>query len=429
MKMPRDPGAGPARAAAVALKNSQENKDSHHRPKQTGERFRLLVEAVRDYAIFMLDPDGRVSSWNIGAERIKGYSAAEIIGCHFSRFYTEEDIASGKPARELETAAREGSLEDEGWRLRKDGSRFWANVAITALRDDGGRLVGFAKVTRDSTEKRAVHEALQRANRELEMEILERRDAEIRLQESERSLRHLSRHLLRSQDDERKRIGRELHDSVGQYLAMLKMNLDLLKSAAGEPLFPQISECSNLAEECVKEVRTISYLLYPPMLEEMGLGSAIPWYVDGFAQRSGIKTTFEISPDLGRLPRDVELAVFRVLQESLTNVHRHSGSPTVHVRVAVNEGVVNVEVRDKGKGIPPELLKESSQDSMAVLGVGLRGMTERTRQLGGNLEVCSGTEGTTVRASIPCQSDSAPRGFADPAAGASVEMYRTQGSQ
>ena len=127
---------------------------------QSEERFRLLVEGVKDYAIFMLDPGGRVASWNAGAESIKGYRADEIVGQHFSRFYPQEDVESGKPDQELKTAASEGYLEDEGWRLRKDGSRFWANVVITAIRDKNGELLGFSKVTRDFTERRKAEEAL-----------------------------------------------------------------------------------------------------------------------------------------------------------------------------------------------------------------------------------------------------------------------------
>jgi PAS domain S-box-containing protein len=125
----------------------------------TEERFRLLVDSVRDYAIFMLDPSGRIVSWNTGAERIKGYAAAEIIGEHFSKFYPKEDVDSGKCEMELEMAARDGRFEDEGWRIRKDGTPFWANVVITALRDGSGSLVGFAKVTRDLTERREAEEA------------------------------------------------------------------------------------------------------------------------------------------------------------------------------------------------------------------------------------------------------------------------------
>jgi PAS domain S-box-containing protein len=370
------------------------------------ERFHLVVEDVQDYAIFLLDGEGRVSSWNEGAERIKGYQASEIIGKHFSRFYPDEDIRAGKPDWELEIAAKNGRLEDEGWRVRKDGSRFWANVVITALKDDADRLLGFTKVTRDVTERMRAQEALRKANEELGREVIERKNAERKLQESEESLRRLSRHLLQAQDEERRRIGRELHDSVGQCLAVLKMNLDALKSSVGsreDENARNLRECVGLAEDCIKEVRTISYLLYPPMLEEMGLRLAIPWYLEGFTQRSGVQTTFTISPDFTRLPRDVELAVFRILQESLTNVHRHSGSATAHVRVRMCNGAVSLEVQDEGKGIAAGTLERSREDGIGRLGVGLRGMSERTRQLGGSLEVSSTEQGATVRALIPCE--------------------------
>ena len=368
--------------------------------RRSEQRFQLFVEAVRDYAIFMLDPEGHVATWNRGAERIKGYKASDIIGSHFSRFYPEEDLRAGKPQWELKVAAKEGRFEDEGWRVRKDGSRFWANVIITAVHDETGKLIGFGKVTRDSTERMQAQRALQR-------EIAEKQQAEMRLRESEKSLRDLSLHLLRTQDEERRRIGRDLHDSLGQSLAVLKMKLDSLVSVVGkrtdDEAADDVAQCIRLTEDSIKELRTVSYLLYPPMLEEMGLKSAIPWYLDGFSARSGIKTTLEVASDFTRLPRGAELALFRVFQESLTNVHRHSGSPTAEVRLFLKGGMGVLEVRDRGKGLPPGLLEESSQDWMGQLGVGLRGMNERMRQLGGTLELTSTKEGTTVRAMVPAQ--------------------------
>lgn len=367
------------------------------------ERFRFLVESLSDCAVLMLDPEGRVSTWNIGAKRIKGYTASEILGKHFSCFYPEEALRSGLPERHLKLAANQGRLEYEGWRVRKDGSRFWANVLIAVIRDDEGKLLGFAKVTRDFTERMRVQEALRQANRELEKEVAERTAAQQKLGDSEKSLRQLSLHLLRTQDEERRRIGRDLHDSLGQYLAVLKINLDSLASLTGskdEQTSQTVSQCLRLVEESIKDVRTISYLMYPPLLEEMGLKSAVPWYLDGFAKRSGINTTFEVSADFVRLPRDVELAMFRVLQESLTNVHRHSESPTADVRLLMKEGMAVLEVSDQGKGISPETLEEGSQDWIGSTGVGLRGMSERIRQLGGKLEVSSTPQGTTVTARV-----------------------------
>lgn len=344
---------------------------------ERAEQFRVLVDAVQDYAIFMLDPQGHIASWNSGAQRIKGYTADEIIGSHFSRFYTEGDRRNHKPERLLELAAQLGRIEQEGWRVRKDGSRFWANVTLTAIRDADGNLMGFGKVTRDFTERRKMEE---------------------RLQESERSLRELSLHLLRSQDEERRRIGRDLHDSLGQYLAALKMHLELLgRGGAAEQ---HLAEAIRLTDESIKEVRTLSYLLHPPLLEESGLASAAQWYLDGFSSRSQIAIAFEREAVFPRLSRDLELAMFRILQESLTNVHRHSGSLTARVRLFTRDGSAVLEITDHGRGIAPEVLYRVRNEG--AFGIGLRGMTERMHQLGGELCIESAQQkGTTVTAVAP----------------------------
>jgi signal transduction histidine kinase len=184
------------------------------------------------------------------------------------------------------------------------------------------------------------------------------------------------------------------------------MNLDSLsllpemkESQAGQ----QLAQCITLSEDSIREVRTISYLLYPPMLEEMGLKSAIPWYLDGFTGRSGIKTTFEISSNFVRLHRDLELALFRVLQESLTNVHRHARSETAEIRLLMKDEIVTLEVKDKGKGIRTDVLEKVSADWAGAVGVGLRGMNERMRQLGGRVEVSSSNKGTTIAAIAPVE--------------------------
>jgi PAS domain S-box-containing protein len=371
----------------------------HHR-----DPFRLLIESVQDYAIFLLDTDGRIISWNAGAQRIKGYAASEIVGKHFSNLYTAEDAKSGKPERELDVASRDGRFEEEGWRRRKDGSLFWANVIITALRDPSGRLYGFGKVTRDFTERMRFVQDLQRAKAATEMEVVERTAAERRLRESERSLRELSARLVQAQEEERRRLGRDLHDSVGQYLAMLKLSLDLLdresQGIEGQSR-RHITECLQLVEDAIKEVRTLSYLLYPPMLEEAGLSVAIQWYLDGFSKRSGIETAVQMSVPVQRLPREVESTVFRVLQEALTNVHRHSNSPVARVNVSVDKGVVHLEVHDDGIGMRGDG-SGSLMDAVGTRGVGLRGMAELVRQLEGTLTLSSEPgKGTVVRASIP----------------------------
>jgi PAS domain S-box-containing protein len=336
--------------------------------------FRLFINQVTDYAIFLLTPAGEVATWNPGAERIKRYKANEIIGRHFRIFYPPEDVANGKPERELEDATANGRFEDEGWRVRKDGSRFWANVIITAVRDHDDQLLGFGKVTRDLTERKR----------------------------SEEQMRELSGRLLKMQDEERGRLGRELHDTIGQYLSAAKMSLEgqVSEERAEEQPSKGLADSIEMIDRCIREVRTLSYLLYPPMLEETGLASAIRWHLEGFSKRSGIQTTHEIADDFSRLPRDTELALFRIFQESLTNVHRHSESKTAHIRFAIEHGEALVEIKDQGKGMPAHSL-DLNADSLATLGVGIRGMRERVRQLNGQVEIFSGPEGTTVRASIP----------------------------
>ena len=377
---------------------------AEHALRRSEERFRLFVEAVQDYALILLDADGRISSWNKGAQRIKGYEAHEILGQHFTRFYPEEDVRAGKPQWELEAAARDGRFEDEGWRVRKDGSRFWANVIITALRDEQGRLYGFGKVTRDFSERMLAQQA--------------QKDTQRRLEESEKSLRELSLHLFRSQEEERRRIGMELHDSLGQNLSFLKIALDSqlsrMNGERGSEAGRALAECAEVAQQAIKEVRTISYLLYPPMLEEMGQRSAISRYVDGFAERSGIKTSLQIDRNLGRLSREVETAIFRVLQEALTNVHRHSGSTTAMVRVAIKNGNLELRVSDSGKGIPATQLGKSGRDFSVFHGVGLRGMKERMRQLGGKFELLLSPTSTTILATVPVASPSSAETPSEP---------------
>jgi PAS domain S-box-containing protein len=378
------------RRNVAALQQRLEILEEQKAAYDNEQQLRLFIEAVQDYAIFMLDAKGYIQTWNRGAQRLKGYQASEILGQHFSRFYSEEDIRAGKPASELEIAKRDGRVEDEGWRLRKDGSKFWANVVITVLKDETGKIVGFGKVTRDFTERMLAQRTIEESRQQVV--------------ESEKSLRQLSRHLLRSQDEQRRRIGRDLHDSLGQYLSVLKMKLESLaartKETAPADERSDLQQCVALTEDAVKEVRTISYLLYPPMLEEMGLRSAILWYLDGFMKRSGIQTAFEVSPEFKRLSPDIEIALFRVLQESLTNVHRHSGSQTARVRLWIEEGVVALEVSDVGRGMKLEG-SAFGKAGVATIGVGLRGMNERVRELGGTLDLTSSGEGTTVTAAVP----------------------------
>jgi signal transduction histidine kinase len=216
------------------------------------------------------------------------------------------------------------------------------------------------------------------------------------------NLRQLSARLLQMQDEERRRIARELHDSVGQLLAAIGMNLSAMRSTSLTPVAAKAAEeNATLLAQISSEIRTISHLLHPPLLDEMGLASALRWYVEGFSERSKIAVLLDVPSAIGRLDKDVEIALFRVVQECLTNVHRHSGSNSASVRISHEGGTVRVEIKDGGRGIPPEMREPVS--SSGRMGVGFRGMRERIAQLGGALEVqCDGT-GTLVTATLPLE--------------------------
>lgn len=217
---------------------------------------------------------------------------------------------------------------------------------------------------------------------------------------SAESVRHLSVRLLRAQDAERRRIGRELHDSAGQYLAALQMNLDTLihdkeqTSPAGRL---KLSESLALVHQCSAEIRTLSYLLHPPLLEDAGLAPTVRWFVEGFSKRSGIQVTIEMQSDIGRLNSSIELALFRIIQECLTNTHRHSNSKTASIRIDLADGTLVLTITDEGVGIPPGQLSRMAKGS----GVGIAGMGERLSDLGGTLQIKSDSTGTVVTASIP----------------------------
>ena len=381
------------RRTVAQLQQKAEAFDSEAALKQSEERFRLLVEGVQDYAIYSLDPQGVITSWNAGARRIKGYTAAEIIGRNFSSFYTREDIERSLPAKVLQIAREEGHYAGEGWRVRKDGSRFWSSVVVTPLRDNSGRVIGFSKITRDMTERKELMDRIQQHAEELETAQL--------------SLRRLTGQLLHVQDDERRRLARELHDSAGQILAALNMNLESLQEAVKDQLAPaltqRLAESIRLANQVIRETRTLSYLLHPPLLDEAGLRDALHWFVGGFIERSGIQTELEISASFSRLPRELEIAIFRIIQEALTNIHRHSGSPKAGIRLALEQNEVLLTISDHGKGMPPAASSEESR-SGRKLGVGVAGMRERVLLLGGRFEIADGNPGTIVKAAFPIRS-------------------------
>lgn len=246
--------------------------------------------------------------------------------------------------------------------------------------------------------RRHENATLIRVQGELEQRVRER-TADLDLVNG--NLRELSARLMQLQDDERRRIARELHDSVGQLLAALAMNLSAVRNDVERltETAAMLSDSETLVQDMSAEVRTISHLLHPPLLDEAGLLSALRWYVEGFSQRSRIKVDLDLSDDFGRLPGEMETAIFRVVQECLTNIHRHSGSPVAKIRLRRHERDVLVRVEDKGRGIPPE--KQQEMMTSGKVGVGVRGMRERLRQLGGALEIESNGSGTTIEVQLP----------------------------
>lgn len=285
------------------------------------------------------------------------------------------------------------------------GAMYWLIPAHSAHIPNPARSIGSLAFLFASTVMVALGEARRRDNErlrnaqgELESRVHERTAA---LDAANKNLRALSARLLHLQDEERRRIARELHDSIGQMLAALSMNLSgvradidrLTKTTAA------VVDSENLVQEMSKEVRTISHLLHPPLLDEAGLPSALRWYVDGFSQRSKIAVELHCPADFGRLPCDVETAIFRLVQECLTNIHRHSGSPTAAIRLQRNGREAFVSVEDDGNGIPIEKLEDITLPGTA--GVGITGMRERIRQLSGTLSIDSNNPGTRITARVP----------------------------
>jgi two-component system, NarL family, sensor kinase len=246
------------------------------------------------------------------------------------------------------------------------------------------------------------HLKLSHAHSELETLILERTE----------ELQRLSQRLLMVQDEERRKVARDLHDSTGQTLAALKIAVSFLAENCKEDSATRalISDVVRLADQAIGEIRTTSYLLHPPLLDEVGLACAAEWYIDGFAKRSGINVKADIANSHGRLPRKMEIALFRVLQESLTNVHRHSGASDASIRLQYEAEAVVLEIRDFGRGISEERLRLLVGPS-AETGIGLAGMRERLREMNGKLEIESDSHGTSMRATVPLYAGSLPIQF------------------
>jgi PAS domain S-box-containing protein len=480
--------------------------------QRTAEKTTTLLSAIvssSSEAIIGKTLDGTVTSWNAAAERIFGYSAAEMVGQSIFILVPEELHQSERVL--LERVVKGEPVElPEAERLRKDGRRIYVAVSVSPIRDASGHVVGSASIKRDITYRRQAAEALSRSQERLSLalkaahmgtmqwhmatdtltwdeglrqlygieaeqqvtrygqfidrvhrddrayvaaaiqqavegrgglecefrivlpdgrvrwlaglgqivrdetdkdmymtgvclDITERRDAEEQIGASLREVRQLAMRLMQAQDEERRRIARQLHETTAQDLAALKMNLGALErhdSRASDRARSLLLESTALAERSMNDIRTLSYLLHPPFLDEAGLASALRWYVEGFSNRSGLKVELRLPNDFQRLGQEIETALFRMVQESLSNIHRHAHSPAAEIRLKRLPDTLVLEIQDWGCGMPPYLMVGGTGHAEA-LGVGIAGMRERINQLGGHFEIESTEEGTIVRALLP----------------------------
>jgi PAS domain S-box-containing protein len=346
------------------------------RVQQAEERFRLLVDGVQEYAILTLDPEGRISSWNAGVERISGYPAGEILGRHFSLFYEEPDVAQGTPQQHLKAAAERGWSEDEGWRIRKDGTRFWANVLITAVRDSAGAVVGFSLITRDVTERKRV-----------QTELVQQRAR----------LRALATRLEAAREEERTKLAREIHDELGQALTALQLDLNWLDHNLHDrtALKPKVQHMTTVLRDTLVALQGLAADLRPPVLDRLGLRAAILALAREFESRTGVRSRVEVTAEEVALDGDLATAIYRILQEALTNVSRHAGATRVDIVLRHTPARLELEVRDDGRGITEQELADHRS-------LGLLGMQERAQNWGGEVSIDGiPGQGTWVRVTIP----------------------------
>ena len=395
-------------------KKSPKRKPAHQRTTAAERERRLTTEAVEATAKFralfdqspifsgVMSLDGTVIDANRLCLDVCGYHAEEVVGrlfweCGWWRFNKD---AQRKIRAATAQAAQGTPYREELLYHWADGSERVVDFALHPIRDDQGRVLFLHPTGTDITERKQTEEELRNARAELEKRV-EERTAE--LNKANESLRDLSARLLHLRDQEARRIARELHDSVGQLLAAISMNIGVVTRQIhklDEAGARAVTENAQLVEQISAEIRTISHLLHPPLLDEIGLGSALHWYVEGFAERSKIKIQPEIPKDLGRLPTDMETAIFRIVQECLTNIHRHSGSKTATIRIIARDRRILVLAQDSGKGIPPEKLQVSAEGRR---GVGFRGMIERIRYLGGHMNIHSDDKGTILTVTLPLE--------------------------
>lgn len=364
--------------------------------RESEEHYRILFD-LGPVAVYSCDAAGVIREFNRRAEELWGRTPElgdtdERFCGSFKLFRPDGSFMPHEqcPMAEVISGKISEACDAEVLIERPDDTRIAVIVNIRPLKNQRGEIIGAINCFYDISQRKHAEEALQRAHDELES-LVQRRTA---------TLRRLSSRLQNVQDEERRKMARELHDSAGQYLAAVKMNLAQLDQAAlSKEKLTVVAETEQLIDKCLAEVRTVSYLLHPPLMDEGGLSSAAKFFIEGFAKRSKIEINLAVSPRLERMSQPVEMVLFRALQESLTNVHRHSGSPNVDIRIDVEDGHVKLGVRDFGRGIAPDQLESFEKGSN--LGVGLAGMRERVNELGGILQILPEKPGTLLTVTVP----------------------------
>ena len=361
---------------AIVFADITERKQAEQALEQAERKYHSIFENAME-GIFQVREDGGLLTANPAMARLLGYESTEEFTREVRNIEQHLYIEPRHPSGFIPLLRQQGAISEfETQMRRKDGTVIWVIGSAYAVRDDRGKALYYEGTLRDITEHKKAEEAL----------------------------RQLSSQLLRAQDDERRRIARELHDSTGQYLAALAMNLSWMNQSSGASdakVRSVVGESIDLVKRCLSEIRNFSYLLHPPVLDEYGLSAALRWYVQGFSKRSRIHVEMDVPRNLPRLTREAETALFRVVQECLTNVHRHSGSSRAKIRLHQVSGSLTLEVSDEGHGISSVSRGEGA--SAARVGVGIAGIKERLRELGGRLEIDSDCHGTIVRASMPLE--------------------------
>jgi PAS domain S-box-containing protein len=381
----------------IEVANKREKEQRATAEFERNQLRELFIQAPAGIAM-LTGPEHRWSFVNSSYCKVLGRTQEELLGRTIRETLPE---LAGQGFFELLDQAYQSGVAYVGKDVKavlnrgadKNSQEGYFDFIYQPVRNMAGDVEGLMALAVEITEQHV-------ARNELESRVLDRT---LELQLAREALQVLSGRLMQAQDDERRRVARELHESVGQYLAAIQMNLSAVMN---DPLRrddrgrSRLQDSMKLVDHCTSEIRTISYLLHPPLLDDVGLGSAISWYVDGFAERTGVVVSLDIPSDLPRFSSDVETVTFRIVQQSLANIHRHADSKVACVRLALAGGRLEVEISDKGRGLGAETLAKFRQSGQ-LPGVGLSGMRERINGLQGTFDILSGGSGTTIAVTLP----------------------------